>query len=160
VTLIALPGPGMRASNFELQLGELLGKCVHLFGVKLATDHKSRKRRVPATRDIAAEGALCRATLSAVSERTRWSAAVGLTSRSGSVPPPLTTVPLETRSRSGDKNLSPWETNSNLSPSETKSVSLGDKIVSVGDNPLYSKNPFRFHKESCCYAARARKPRT
>lgn len=51
--------------------------------------------------------------------------------------------------------MSPWETNSNLSPSETKSVSLGDKIVSVGDNPLYSKNPFRFHKESCCYAARA-----
>jgi hypothetical protein len=73
----------MRTSDFALQVGDLLEKCLHLFGVKLATDHKSRKRRVPATRDIAAEGALYCATLSAVSERTRWSAAVGLTSRSG-----------------------------------------------------------------------------
>jgi hypothetical protein len=40
------------------------------------------------------------------------------------------------------QNLSPWET----------------KFVSLGDNALYSKNPFRFHKESCCYAARARAP--
>src|SRR5215470_14937744 len=39
----------------------------------------------------------------------------------------------------GRQNLSPWET----------------KSVSLGDNALYSKNPFRFHKESCCYAARA-----
>ena len=91
-----------------------------------------------------------------LSERARASTAAGLTSRSGPLLRP--TVPLETRSRPGTKfvslgdkfkiclrgrqNLSPWET----------------KFVSLGDNAHYSKNPFRFHKESCCYAARARAP--
>jgi hypothetical protein len=55
----------MRTSYFALQLGDLLEKCLHLFGVKPATDHKSRKRRDPAVRDIGAEGALYCAALSA-----------------------------------------------------------------------------------------------
>jgi hypothetical protein len=94
-----------------------------------------------------------------LSERARASTAAGLTSRSGSAPRPLPQFRWNTVSP-GDKiclpgrqiriclrgrqNLSPWET----------------KFVSLGDNALYSKNPFRFHKESCCYAARAREPRT
>ena len=133
----------MRTSYFALQFGDLLEKCLHLFGVKPATDHKSRKRRDPAVRDIAAEGALYCAALSAQrAGRREHRRGADISKRS--TPPPLTTVPLETRSRPG-----------------TKFVSLGDKFkfVSVGDNALYSKNPFRFHKESCCYAARAREPR-
>ena len=138
----------MRTSYFAVQFGDLLEKCLHLFGVKPATDHKSRKRRDPAVRDIAAEGALYCAALSAQRAGPREHRR-GADISKRSTPPPFTTVPLETRSRPGTKiclrgrqNLSPWET----------------KFVSLGDNALYSKNPFRFHKESCCYAARARAP--
>ena len=121
----------MCTSHFALQFGDLLEKCLHLFGVKPATDHKSRKRRDPAVRDIAAEGALYCAALSAQrAGRREHRRGADISKRS--TPPPLTTVPLETRSRPGTK------------------------FVSLGDNALYSKNPFRFHKESCCYAARAR----
>jgi hypothetical protein len=108
----------MRTSYFAVQFGDLLEKCLHLFGVKPATDHKSRKRRDPAVRDIAAEGALYCAALSAqragprerrrgadiskrLSPRAPYHSSVGNT-----VAP-------------GDKNLSPWETKSNLSPWET-----------------------------------------
>jgi len=117
VTLIAPAGPSMRTSYFALQFGDLLEKCLHLFGVKPATDHKSRKRRDPAVRDIAAEGALYCAALSAQrAGRREHRRGADISKRS--TPPPLTTVPLETRSRPG-----------------TKSVSLGDKFkfVSVGD---------------------------
>jgi hypothetical protein len=114
VTLIAPPGPGMGASHFALQFGDLLGKCVHLFGAKPATDHKSRKRRDPAVRDIAAEGALYCAALSAQRAGPREHRR-GADISKRSTPPPLTTVPLETRSRPG-----------------TKSVSVGDKICLPG----------------------------
>src|SRR5262249_40133827 len=128
------------------------------------TDHKSRKRRDPAVRDIAAEGALYCAALSAQRAGPRAHRR-GADISKRSTPPPLTTVPLETRSRPGKKSVSLGDKfkfvsvgdkiclrgRQNLSPWETKSVSLGD-------NALYSKNPFRFHKESCCYAARARAP--
>jgi hypothetical protein len=120
----------MRRSHFALQFGDLLEKCLHLFGVKPATDHKSRKRRDPAVRDIAAEGALYCAALSAQRAGPREHRR-GADISKRSTPPPLTTVPLETRSRPGT-NLSPWETNSNLSPWETKSVSVGDKICLPG----------------------------
>src|SRR5262249_22024907 len=100
-------------------------------GVKPATDHKSRKRRDPAVRDIAAEGALYCAALSAQRAGPREHRR-GADISKRSTPPPFTTVPLETRSRSRDKNLPPWETNSNLSPWETKSVSVGDKICLSG----------------------------
>ena len=123
----------MRTSYFAVQLGDLLEKCLHLFGVKPATDHKSRKRRDPAVRDIAAEGALYCAALSAQRAGPREHRR-GADISKRSTPPPFTTVPLEARSRPGTK------------------------FVSLGDNALYSKNPFRFHKESCCYAARARAP--
>lgn len=107
----------MRTSYFALQFGDLLEKCLHLFGVKPATDHKSRKRRDPAVRDIAAEGALYCAALSAQRAGPREHRR-GADISKRSTPPPLTTVPLETRSRPG-----------------TKFVSLGDKFkfVSVGD---------------------------
>ena len=147
----------MRTSYFALQFGDLLEKCLHLFGVKPATDHKSRKRRDPAVRDIAAEGALYCAALSAQRAGPREHRR-GADISKRSTPPPHSSV--GNTVSPGDKiclpgrqiqiclrgrqNLSPWET----------------KFVSLGDNALYSKNPFRFHKESCCYAARAREPRT
>jgi len=113
----------MRTSYFALQFGDLLEKCLHLFGVKPATDHKSRKRRDPAVRDIAAEGALYCAALSAQRAGPREHRR-GADISKRSTPPPFTTVPLETRSRPGTKfvsvgdkiclrgrqNLSPWET--------------------------------------------------
>jgi len=120
----------MRTSYFALQFGDLLDKCLHLFGVKPATDHKSRKRRDPAVRDIAAEGALYCAALSAQRAGPREHRR-GADISKRSTPPPLTTVPLETRSRPGTKFVSLGD-NPNLSPWETKSVSVGDKICLPG----------------------------
>ena len=121
VTLIAPAGPSMRTSYFALQFGDLLEKCLHLFGVKPATDHKSRKRRDPAVRDIAAEGVLYCAALSPQRAGPREHRRGADISKRLS-PPPLTTVPLEHGLARG-QNLSPWE---------TKSVSVGDKICLPG----------------------------
>ena len=106
-------------------------------------------------RDIAAEGVLYCAALSAQRAGPREHRR-GADISKRSTPPPHSSV--GNTVSPGDKiclpgrqiqiclrgrqNLSPWET----------------KFVSLGDNALYSKNPFRFHKESCCYAARARAP--
>ena len=98
----------MRTSYFALQFGDLLEKCLHLFGVKPATDHKSRKRRDPAVRDIAAEGVLYCAALSPQRAGPREHRRGADISKRLS-PPPLTTVPLEHGLARG-QNLSPWET--------------------------------------------------
>jgi hypothetical protein len=133
----------MRTSYFALQLGDLLGKVPAPFRVKPATDHKSRKRRDPAVRDIAAEGALYCAALSAQRAGARERGRGADISKRLSPPSPYHSSVGNTVSLQGQKF-----------------ASVGDKFkfVSVGDNALYSKNPFRFHKESCCYAARARGP--
>ena len=120
----------MRTSYFALQFGDLLEKCLHLFGVKPATDHKSRKRRDPAVRDIAAEGVLYCAALSPQRAGPREHR------RGADISKRLSPRPLpQFRWKHGlarGQNLSPWETNSNLSPWETKSVSVGDKICLPG----------------------------
>src|SRR5215469_6395693 len=110
VTLIA---PAGRACARATSRCDLLEKCLHLFGVKPATDHKSRKRRDPTVRDVAAEGALYCAALSARRAGPREHRRGADISKRLS-PPPLTTVPLEHGLARG-QNLSPWETNSNLS---------------------------------------------
>jgi hypothetical protein len=135
------------------------GKCLHLFGVKPATDHKSRKRRDPAVRDIAAEGALYCAALSAQRAGPREHRRGADISKRLSPPAPYHSSVGNTVSLRG-QNLSPWETNS-------KFVSVGDKICLRGRQNLspWETTLFivRIHLDSTKSPAatpRAREPRT